>query len=67
MHKYIAKLKDGFKYNDELKTYLKKNHIEVEKQLESLDLLILTSKKPVSENDFNCFEVLEKDKNDFSI
>lgn len=67
MHKYIAKLKDGFKYDDELIAYLDKKNIEVQKQLETLDLLIITSKKPVSKNDFNCFEVLEMDDTIFSV
>lgn len=67
MFKYIAKLKDGIKYDDHLKEFFKTHNIKVEKQLNQLDLLIISSPIAIDEDDFDCFEILEKDRNDFSI
>lgn len=67
MFKYIAKLKDGIKYDDDLKNFFKTHNIKVDKQLNQIDLLIINSPEAIDQKDFECFEVLEKDRNDFSI
>jgi molybdopterin biosynthesis enzyme len=64
---YIGTLKKGVKYDKALKSYLKENNIEVVKHLKKLKVLIIQTEKEISPEVHQYFEILEKERINFSI
>lgn len=67
MFTYIAKLKKEVVLDNEFESYLKNNNIKVEKRFEKLDLILIKSPDKISIQNFDCFEILEIEKTNFSI
>ena len=67
MYTYLGTLKEGYNYNNELKSDLKKRSTKVVKYLKKLKILIIASEKEISINDFECFEILEAEDQNFTI
>jgi hypothetical protein len=67
MYTYLGTLKEGFKYDKNLKSYLKDNNVIVLKHLTALNTLIIQSEKNISKDDLLCFETLEMERDDFTI
>lgn len=67
MYTYLGKLKKNTRYDKRLRSYLGENNITVVKRLKKLNLLIIQSEVEITTDDHQCFEILEKERNDFSI
>jgi len=67
MHTYIGHLKEEVEYDRELQSYLQAHRIQVLKYLKSLHMVIIRSEKELKASDLCCFDLLEPDKNDFSV
>jgi hypothetical protein len=67
MYTYLGTLKEGYNYNKDLKLYLKNKNIKVVRNLKKLKILIITSEKEISINDFECFEILEVERKNFTV
>ena len=67
MYTYLGTLKEGYNYNKELKLYLENRRTKVVKYLKKLKILIITSEQEISTNDFECFEILEAEDQNFTL
>lgn len=67
MFTYLAKLKEGHKYDRKLRLYLKTRNVNVVKYLKKLRILIIESEQKISIKNFEDFEILEIERRDFTI
>ena len=67
MKTYLGTLKKGIAYNIALQSYLEEHGVVVMNYLNNLQILVMQAEKEIAKEDFNCFEILEMEKKDFTI